>query len=65
MSELPVEADVVLSFVNGCYDKRITVSNLQGWTWKLSIHRDGVMNSAQPLHRRLLDLKGNTQKKTK
>jgi len=53
---LPVKADVVPSFVYGCNDKGIAVPHLQGWPWKLSIHRDRVMDSAQPLHRRFLDL---------
>lgn len=48
--QLPVNGDIVLSFVNDFDNHSVTIIHFQGWTWILPIHRDGVLGFAQPLH---------------
>lgn len=48
--QLPVNGDIVLSFVSDFDNHSVTIIHFQGWTWILPIHRDGVLGFAQPLH---------------
>lgn len=53
---LPVNRDVVTSFVNDVDDEGIAVIHLQRRPRVHSVHRDRVVGFAQPLHRLRLNL---------
>ena len=53
---LPVNGDIVASFVSNLDLQSVTVIYLQGWSWKLPIDCNGIVGFAQPLHFGCLDL---------
>lgn len=48
--QLPVDGDIVLSFVDNVDHKRVSVVHFQRGSWILPVHRDGAKGIAQPLH---------------
>ena len=53
---LPVNGDVVSSFVCDFDDKSVAIVYFQGWSRELSIHCDAVVGFAQPFRWCCLDL---------
>lgn len=47
---IPVNGDIVASFVCDFDDQSVTIIHFQCWSWVLPINRDGVVVFAQPLH---------------
>ena len=53
---IPVNSHIVTSFVSDFDDQSVTIVDFQCWTRELSIHCDGAVGVAQPLHWRCLNL---------
>lgn len=51
-----MECNVVTCTIDDFNYKSISISNFQSWPWKLSIDRNYVVTTAQPLHGRCLNL---------
>ena len=55
-----MNANIVTSSVDDGDCERVTVPDLERRTRELTIHRDALVSSAQPLHWFWLDLKSST-----
>lgn len=60
---VPVNGQVVLSFIGDSDDQCISIIDLQRWAGKLAVHGDGPVCVAQPLHWACLNLFPQTQSK--
>ena len=47
---VPMDSDIVSRIVLDFDNKCVSISDIQSWPWKLSIHRYNVPGFAQPLH---------------
>lgn len=53
---LPVDTNVVTSFIDDGDCEGVTVPDLKRWTRELTVHGNALVSSAQPLHWSRLDL---------
>ena len=60
---IPVNGHIVASFVGDFDDQSVPIVDFQSWARVLSIHGDGVVSFAQPLHWSCLNLSRSKKKR--